>query len=132
MEAISLFFKVTLPEYFQALPIPETFAGLLQLTGVEWLRMVPLIGALGAVIVLTVVQIRRGKGSGKVNVSVEKEKPKVVHSFDIEDLGDKAVFCRCWRSKKFPYCDGSHGAHNIATGDNVGPLVLSKKSAASS
>lgn len=28
------------------------------------------------------------------------------------------------RSKKFPYCDGAHAAHNAATGDNVGPLII--------
>ena len=77
---------------------------------------------------------------------------------DIEDMGDKAVFCRyqhhlhivtcgklisstlhelrcttstspsprCWKSKKFPYCDGSHAKHNTVTGDNVGPLIVKK------
>jgi hypothetical protein len=24
----------------------------------------------------------------------------------------QAVFCRCWRSEKFPFCDGKHVAHN--------------------
>ncbi|KAK4537257.1 hypothetical protein CDCA_CDCA11G3282 [Cyanidium caldarium] len=32
--------------------------------------------------------------------------------------------CRCWHSKQFPQCDGSHNAYNKATGDHVGPLVL--------
>ncbi|XP_054773196.2 CDGSH iron-sulfur domain-containing protein 2B-like isoform X1 [Lytechinus pictus] len=131
MEAIAIFFKVTLPSYFETLPIPETFGGFLQLTGADWLRMVPLIGTLGAVIVLTVMQIRKAKGCGQVNPSIEKDKDKVVHSFDIEDLGDKAAFCRCWRSKAFPKCDGSHNMHNKLTGDNVGPLCLSRKSASS-
>jgi len=36
----------------------------------------------------------------KVNLDLQKDNPKVVHAFDIEDLGDKAVYCRCWRSKK--------------------------------
>ena len=39
----------------------------------------------------------------------------------------KGVFCRCWKSKKFPYCDGSHTKHNEETGDNVGPLIVKKK-----
>ena len=38
----------------------------------------------------------------------------------------KRVYCRCWRSSTFPLCDGSHGKHNAATGDNVGPLIVSK------
>ncbi|XP_016334828.1 CDGSH iron-sulfur domain-containing protein 1-like, partial [Sinocyclocheilus anshuiensis] len=36
----------------------------------------------------------------RVNMSINKDSPKVVHSFDMEDIGDKAVYCRCWRSKK--------------------------------
>ncbi|KAM9477863.1 CDGSH iron-sulfur domain-containing protein 1 [Clarias gariepinus] len=65
----------------------------------------------------------------KVNLDLQKDNPKVVHAFDIEDLGDKAVYCRCWRSKKFPYCDGAHAKHNQETGDNVGPLVIKRKEA---
>ncbi|KAG9275297.1 CDGSH iron-sulfur domain-containing protein 1 [Astyanax mexicanus] len=65
----------------------------------------------------------------KVNLDVQKDNPKVVHAFDIEDLGDKAVYCRCWRSKKFPYCDGAHAKHNQETGDNVGPLIIKHKEA---
>nr|XP_046224443.1 CDGSH iron-sulfur domain-containing protein 1-like [Oncorhynchus gorbuscha] len=72
------------------------------------------------------------KGTGvkpKVNLDLQKDDPKVVHAFDIEDLGDKAVYCRCWRSKKFPYCDGAHTKHNEETGDNVGPLIMKRKEA---
>lgn len=65
----------------------------------------------------------------KVNLDIQKDNPKVVHAFDIEDLGDKAVYCRCWRSKKFPYCDGAHAKHNQETGDNVGPLIIKHKEA---
>lgn len=66
-----------------------------------------------------------GSGGGSpINPGIKKDLPKVVDNVDVEDLGNKAVFCRCWRSKKFPYCDGSHGKHNDATGDNVGPLII--------
>jgi CDGSH-type Zn-finger protein len=43
------------------------------------------------------------------------------------DIDGKCVMCRCWKSKTFPKCDGSHVAHNKATGDNVGPLIISKE-----
>lgn len=65
----------------------------------------------------------------KVNLDLQKDNPKVVHAMDIEDLGEKAVYCRCWRSKKFPYCDGAHAKHNQETGDNVGPLIIKRKEA---
>ncbi|KAG1962267.1 CDGSH iron-sulfur domain-containing protein [Pimephales promelas] len=38
--------------------------------------------------------------ASRVNLTVKKDSPKVVHSFDMEDIGNKAVYCRCWRSKK--------------------------------
>uniref|UniRef100_A0A671KJ74 Zgc:110843 n=1 Tax=Sinocyclocheilus anshuiensis TaxID=1608454 RepID=A0A671KJ74_9TELE len=45
----------------------------------------------------------------RVNMSINKDSPKVVHSFDMEDIGDKAVYCRCWRSKKSSwYCIALH------------------------
>ncbi|XP_062405436.1 CDGSH iron-sulfur domain-containing protein 1 isoform X2 [Sardina pilchardus] len=71
----------------------------------------------------------RSCSKGKVNLTQNKDSPKVVHSFDMEDIGSKAVYCRCWRSKKFPYCDGAHAKHNEETGDNVGPLIIKKKDA---
>jgi len=65
---------------------------------------------------------------GAINPGVKKDSPKVVDSFDIEDLGNQTVYCRCWRSAKFPYCDGSHNKHNETTGDNVGPLIVKRQS----
>ncbi|CAN9514718.1 unnamed protein product [Ophioblennius macclurei] len=72
---------------------------------------------------------RRNCKSGQVNTFISKDSPKVVHSVDMEDIGTKAVYCRCWKSKKFPLCDGSHTKHNEETGDNVGPLIIKKKDA---
>mmetsp|Transcript_59635 Transcript_59635/g.111594 ORF Transcript_59635/g.111594 Transcript_59635/m.111594 type:complete len:113 (+) Transcript_59635:135-473(+) len=31
--------------------------------------------------------------------------------------------CRCWQSKRFPYCDDTHKVL-IEAGDNVGPYVV--------
>ncbi|XP_014895968.1 CDGSH iron-sulfur domain-containing protein 1 [Poecilia latipinna] len=71
----------------------------------------------------------RSSKKHSVNAYINKDSPKVVHSFDMEDIGSKAVYCRCWRSKKFPYCDGAHTRHNEETGDNVGPLIIKRKDA---
>jgi CDGSH-type Zn-finger protein len=37
----------------------------------------------------------------------------------------QAVICRCWKSGTFPMCDGAHMKHNEATGDNLGPAIVS-------
>ncbi|CAJ0573472.1 unnamed protein product, partial [Mesorhabditis spiculigera] len=66
------------------------------------------------------------KRSARVNCAQKLECDKVVDTVDMEDIGDKKVFCRCWKSKKFPYCDGAHNKHNVDTGDNVGPLIVTK------
>lgn len=68
-----------------------------------------------------------------VNERVKKSEAKVVDNVccgEIEQLAEfkdgKVVMCRCWRSEKFPYCDGTHNKHNKETGDNVGPLIIKK------
>nr|CAG4649854.1 EOG090X0JRY [Scapholeberis mucronata] len=68
-----------------------------------------------------------GAKSSCVNPNIKKDQGKVVDTLDIEDIGDKKVFCRCWRSALFPLCDGSHNKHNAETGDNVGPLIIGNK-----
>lgn len=40
---------------------------------------------------------------GLVNLSVKKDVSKVVDTVDIEDISEKAVFCRCWRSKNVSF-----------------------------
>jgi hypothetical protein len=44
---------------------------------------------------------------GRFNKEIELENPKVVTNISLKE-GEKCVICRCWRSKKFPYCDGAH------------------------
>ncbi|KAL4631378.1 CDGSH iron-sulfur domain-containing protein 1-like [Arapaima gigas] len=87
---------------------------------------VALVAAVGTYVLCRYLS-GKSNGKSKVNQTISKDSAKVVHSFDIEDIGSKAVFCRCWRSKKFPYCDGAHTKHNEETGDNVGPLIIKKK-----
>uniref|UniRef100_A0A8C9QEE6 Iron sulphur domain-containing protein n=1 Tax=Spermophilus dauricus TaxID=99837 RepID=A0A8C9QEE6_SPEDA len=32
------------------------------------------------------------------NLHSQKDNPKIVHAFDMEELGDNTVYCHCWRS----------------------------------
>ncbi|XP_076361868.1 CDGSH iron sulfur domain 2 [Tachypleus tridentatus] len=91
----------------------------------DWLPVLPWVGTVTAVVLALLVS--RLPEKKHVNKKIQKDCPKVVHSMDIEDLGTKTVFCRCWKSSKFPYCDGSHNEHNNETGDNVGPLIVKRK-----
>ncbi len=38
--------------------------------------------------------------NGIINQTIKKDQEKVVDTVDIESIGDKKVFCRCWKSKK--------------------------------
>jgi CDGSH-type Zn-finger protein len=60
----------------------------------------------------------------KINEKIDLESAKVVNN-ECLDPGKKGVYCRCWKSETFPLCDAAHVKHNEATGDNVGPLIVS-------
>ncbi|XP_075512485.1 CDGSH iron-sulfur domain-containing protein NEET-like [Primulina tabacum] len=63
-----------------------------------------------------------------VNPDIRKTEDKVVDSVLVTNLSKPVTaYCRCWRSKTFPLCDGTHLKHNKASGDNVGPLLLKTK-----
>ena len=36
----------------------------------------------------------------RVNRKQDMDKEKIATTVDMEDIGDKKVFCRCWRSDK--------------------------------
>jgi len=142
METLSNVIRVSLPKYFAGLPVPSSVSGIFHLSLSEWISLTPLtLFVVGTTYLsyqalcgegYTKRSFSGSSGSGgnkkpKVNEKVDKDSPKVVHNFDIEDIGEKKVFCRCWRSSKFPMCDGSHTKHNEETGDNVGPLIICKK-----
>jgi len=143
MEAVSNLVKQTLPAYLQGLPIPNTIMGWFSISIRDWVRLVPFGVTVGGLSYLTIQGLANAPVIGpllkeklsnipgfsphtQVNKCIKKECAKVVDTIDMEDIGDKVVLCRCWQSKKFPYCDGSHTKHNLVTGDNVGPLIVKK------
>ena len=72
------------------------------LTDVALPAAVAVTSGVVAYLVLTSVyrKILGGSNPNFINKSIEKDKAKVAHSFDIEDLPDKVSYCRCWKSKK--------------------------------
>ncbi|ULU06155.1 hypothetical protein L5515_014326 [Caenorhabditis briggsae] len=78
----------------------------------------------GGALIGYIVGYKLGQRSARCNYKIQLDSNKVADTVDIEDIGEKKAFCRCWKSEKWPYCDGSHGKHNKETGDNVGPLIV--------
>ena len=126
MNVVHDFVRVSLPSYFKSIPIPKDFSGFGDLSWQEILRLVAFIVLFGLIVYSvfrslvgsspasnsTPKQEPEDSGEEKdqgnsdpdedrvVNLKVEKDKEKVVTTRDMEDLGDQAVFCRCWRSSK--------------------------------
>ena len=42
--------------------------------------------------------------------------------------GERVAICRCWQSKKFPFCDGAHRGHNQENNCCLGPAIVIAKS----
>uniref|UniRef100_A0A671KFF1 Uncharacterized protein n=1 Tax=Sinocyclocheilus anshuiensis TaxID=1608454 RepID=A0A671KFF1_9TELE len=67
------------------------------------------------------VPLKKKNFSETINVHVENEKKKCDFLLPL----CKCHFCQ--KPQGFPVCDKSHIKHNELTGDNVGPLILKKK-----
>ncbi|MES1910467.1 MAG: hypothetical protein MHM6MM_003054 [Cercozoa sp. M6MM] len=127
MDKIQDFVTRRLPKYLSSLPLPATWSGWTELSQQQWMQLLPFLLVIA---VLVYDSLPKGSKSGRVNHRVKLTKPKVVDRVCCKEVQESAngqiAMCRCWNSKKFPYCDGSHVAHNKKTGDNVGPLLLTR------
>uniref|UniRef100_H2Y8F0 Iron-binding zinc finger CDGSH type domain-containing protein n=1 Tax=Ciona savignyi TaxID=51511 RepID=H2Y8F0_CIOSA len=116
MEAISYLVRDAVPSYLSSIPIPTSFSGFIKLSVKEWAHLVSFSAVLGGASYLAVKpyydQYMGAQKDSIMNFRIEKQKEKVYDIIDVEDLGEKTNFCRCWRSKKWPFCDGSHNAFN--------------------
>mgnify|MGYP003996443553 FL=1 len=59
----------------------------------------------------------------RINTSIKIDVP-LIRDVLIIETGKKICICRCWKSNRFPECDGSHIAHNKKHNDNVGPIII--------
>ncbi|EYC16077.1 hypothetical protein Y032_0035g3135 [Ancylostoma ceylanicum] len=73
------------------------------------------------------IGFKNGTKKARMNTKIQLGNATVIDAVDAKDIGEQKGFCRCWKSEKFPYCDGAHVKHNQETGDNVGPLVVKGK-----
>ncbi|KAL0111344.1 hypothetical protein PUN28_012912 [Cardiocondyla obscurior] len=131
MESIAHVVKVSFPNYLAGLPVPDSIGGWFRLGVKDWFALLPptaFFAGVGYMSYRAFCPHGRPKANNFVNLKIKKDIAKVVDTVDIEDISEKAVFCRCWRSENWPYCDGSHGPHNKECNDNVGPLIVKRKS----
>merc|ERR1712126_265267 len=89
-------------------------------------HLILFVGAAGYIGFAVAQKLSDDPKKRRVNGKIQLDEDKIVHIYESDKMADKEVYCRCWKSKKFPYCDGAHNAHNKLTGDNVGPLIIKK------
>ena len=106
MEVVARLIKVQLPNYLRSLPIPATLGGFAQLSGNEWVQLIPFVVTTTVVVYLVVSSVlpsgksNDASASSWVNKDKQKDKDKVADIVDVEDMGEKTAYCRCWKSKK--------------------------------
>ena len=98
-----VYLQVQLPGYLKSLPLPKSIGDFVDLTRQEWLELLPFFLFLTILLYLLVAPFlnlvtKRKQPRPRINRKLKLSEPKIADTFDLEDLGDKASFCRCWRS----------------------------------
>ncbi|KAH0511377.1 CDGSH iron-sulfur domain-containing protein 1 [Microtus ochrogaster] len=64
---------------------------------VEWIAAVTFAAGTAALSYLAYKKFygKDNRSKAMVNLQIQKDNPSVVHAFNMEDRGDKAVYCRC-------------------------------------
>ncbi|KAM7054554.1 CDGSH iron-sulfur domain-containing protein 1-like [Molossus nigricans] len=104
--------------------------GLASSVCVEWIVAVTAAAGTAAMCHYPVYQrfyVNDHHSKSMANVHIQKDNHKIIPAFHTEDLGDKAVYCHCWRSKESPFSDGVHMKPNEETGHGVGPLITKRE-----
>lgn len=68
----------------------------------DWISLVPptaALAGLGYVSYLAFCPAARPKPSVRCNLRHKLDEAKVVDTVDVEDIAEKAAFCRCWKTK---------------------------------
>jgi len=119
-----------LPFRLRNVPIPKSLCDLIMLHPFDFMHILSFVSVCGTVFLL----IKDGasdhqKPDYREIVGTErhqfcKDSNVVIYTKDLE-YGVK--FCRCLKSKRFPYCDGSHNAFNDGSRNDIHPLVISRR-----
>ena len=60
------------------------------------------------------------------NLHIQKDNPKIIHAFGMEDLGDKKLCTATVGVPKFSFCDDSHSKHSKKTTTTTTKKTLQK------
>lgn len=76
----------------------------------DWLSLIPPTAVTAGFVYVTYLAFcpiaqcpGRVKRGNRVNQKVRLNEAKVVDMVDVEDIAEKAAFCRCWKTKNWPY-----------------------------